>query len=46
MPLNLKEFFDSVNVIAQKNVEAARVDTTVTAEIVAIQNIEVGEYKI
>ena len=46
MPLNLKELFDSVNLIAQKNVEAARVDTTVTATIITIQNIEVGEYKV
>lgn len=46
MPNLTDSFFDAINGIARRQVEAAAMDLTVDAEIVKVVNIDVGEYKV
>lgn len=47
MSSNLVEnFFGAINTISQANVDAAKRDETIDAEIASIVNVETGEYKV
>jgi len=41
-----EQFFAAMNNIASRNVESAKIDQTIQAEIASIVNIDVGEYKV
>lgn len=42
----VENFFGAINTISQANVDAAKRDETIDAEIASIVNIETGEYKV
>lgn len=42
----VENFFGAINTISQANVDAAKRDETIDAEIVSVVNIDIGEYKV
>lgn len=47
MALDLTEaFFDAINGIAQRNIQAAAMDLTIDCEVQKAYNIDIGEYKV
>lgn len=42
----VENFFDAINIISQNNVDAAKNDATIDAEIKSIVNVDLGHYKV
>lgn len=42
----IEDFFDAVNTISQGNVDAAKNDATIDAEIKSVVNVDIGQYKV
>lgn len=46
MSINVEQFFDAINKISEKNVNASKKDLTVDAEIASVVNVDNGQYKV
>ena len=46
MALLVEQFYDMINGIARKQIEASPMDLTIDAEVVKCANPDIGEYKV